>query len=160
MIIFLLIFVCFFFFFSGAVSRIIVSQRAYTGLDPGLRNNYFSIIFHCPEFTICWQHHWNDPSFLLSAAFFFFSFNSYFSFVSQNGGIWLIFEVDLNIFSFLHILEKELATHFSILAWETHWAKEPWQATVHGVTKSWAWLSDWNMSCNLKRHLFYFFKSY
>ena len=113
------------YFFPWAVSRIIVSQRAHTSLDPGLRNNYFSIIFHCPEFTICWQHHWNDPSYLLSAVLIFFKFSLLLSFVSQSGGIWLIFEVDLNIFSFLDILDKELATHFSILAWETHWAKKP-----------------------------------
>ena len=31
-------------------------------------------------------------------------------------------------------LEKEMATHFSILACEIPWTEEP---TVHGVTKSW-----------------------
>ena len=30
-------------------------------------------------------------------------------------------------------LEKEMATHSNILAWEIPWAEE--QATVHGVTK-------------------------
>ena len=34
-------------------------------------------------------------------------------------------------------LEKEMATHSSILAWRIPWTEEPaWQATVHGVTKS------------------------
>ena len=33
-------------------------------------------------------------------------------------------------------LEKEMATHSSILAWETPWTEEPWQATVHGVAKT------------------------
>ena len=33
------------------------------------------------------------------------------------------------------LLEKEIATHASILAWETPWTEEPGGATVHGVTK-------------------------
>ena len=33
-------------------------------------------------------------------------------------------------------LEKEMATHSSILAWEILWTREDWQATVHGITKS------------------------
>ena len=33
-------------------------------------------------------------------------------------------------------LEKETTTHFSILARRIPWTEEPWQATVHGVTKS------------------------
>ena len=33
-------------------------------------------------------------------------------------------------------LEKEMATHSSILAWEIPWAEEPSRATVHGVAKS------------------------
>ena len=32
-------------------------------------------------------------------------------------------------------LEKEMATHFSILAWEIQWTEGAWQATVHGVAK-------------------------
>ena len=39
-------------------------------------------------------------------------------------------------------LEKEMATHSSILAWRIAWTEEPWRATVHGVTKSQAGLSD------------------
>ena len=38
-------------------------------------------------------------------------------------------------------LEKEMATHSSILAWRIPWTEEPWQATVHGVAKSQTWLS-------------------
>ena len=37
-------------------------------------------------------------------------------------------------------LEKEIATHSSILAWEVSWTKEP--GMVHGVTKSQSRLSD------------------
>ena len=36
-------------------------------------------------------------------------------------------------------LEKGTATHSSILA-----RRIPWTATVHGVTKSWTWLSDFH----------------
>ena len=32
-------------------------------------------------------------------------------------------------------LEKETATHFSILAWEIPWTEEPGRSTVHGVAK-------------------------
>ena len=34
-------------------------------------------------------------------------------------------------------LEKEMATHSSILAWENPMDRGVWQATVHGVAKSW-----------------------
>jgi len=33
-------------------------------------------------------------------------------------------------------LEKEMATHSSILAWRIPWTEEPGRATVHGVAKS------------------------
>ena len=39
-------------------------------------------------------------------------------------------------------LEKETATHSSILAWEISWTQGAWQATVHGVAKSWTRLSN------------------
>ena len=32
-------------------------------------------------------------------------------------------------------LEKEMAAHFSILAWEIPWTEEPGQATDHGVSR-------------------------
>ena len=38
-------------------------------------------------------------------------------------------------------LKKEMATHSSILAWKIPWTEEPDWATVHGVAKSWTWLS-------------------
>ena len=38
-------------------------------------------------------------------------------------------------------LEKEMATHSSILAWEIPWT-EAWWATVHGVAESRTCLSD------------------
>ena len=39
-------------------------------------------------------------------------------------------------------LKKEMATHSSILAMENSKDREAWQATVHGVTKSWTGLND------------------
>ena len=38
-------------------------------------------------------------------------------------------------------LEKETATHSSIVAWDHPTDRRAWRATVHGVTKSWT-LSD------------------
>ena len=35
------------------------------------------------------------------------------------------------------LLEEEMATHSSILAWETPWTEDPGWLTVHGVAKSW-----------------------
>ena len=37
-------------------------------------------------------------------------------------------------------LEKEMAIHCSNLAWRIPWKEGAWQATVHGVTKSWTQL--------------------
>ena len=34
------------------------------------------------------------------------------------------------------LLEKEMATHSSILAWKIPWMEEPGRATVHRVTES------------------------
>ena len=39
-------------------------------------------------------------------------------------------------------LEKEIATHSSILAWRIPWTEEPDRATVHGVAKSWTQRSE------------------
>ena len=32
-------------------------------------------------------------------------------------------------------LEEEMATHFSVLAWEIPWTEDAWQATVHVIAK-------------------------
>ena len=40
-------------------------------------------------------------------------------------------------------LEKEMATHSSILTWEIPLDRGAWWATVCKVTKSWTWLSNW-----------------
>jgi len=39
-------------------------------------------------------------------------------------------------------LEKGMATHSSILAWRTPWARGAWPATAHRLAKSWTSLSD------------------
>ena len=43
-------------------------------------------------------------------------------------------------------LEKELATHSSILALENPMDVGAWWATVHGVAKSWTQLSDFTLT--------------
>ena len=39
-------------------------------------------------------------------------------------------------------LEKEMATHFSVLAWRIPWTVEPGGAAVHGVAKDQTRASD------------------
>ena len=39
-------------------------------------------------------------------------------------------------------LDEEMATNSSSLAWKTSMDRGAWQAKVHGVTKSYTWLSD------------------
>jgi len=39
-------------------------------------------------------------------------------------------------------LEEGMATHSSILAWRIPMDRGAWQATVHGVAKSWTQMSD------------------
>ena len=38
-------------------------------------------------------------------------------------------------------LEKEMATHSSILAWEVPWPEEPGGLQSSGITKSWTWMN-------------------
>ena len=40
------------------------------------------------------------------------------------------------------LLEKEMATHSSSLAWRIPMDRGAWQATIHGIAKSQTWLSD------------------
>ena len=47
-------------------------------------------------------------------------------------------------------LEKEMATHSSILAWKIPWTEEPGRLQSTGVTKSWTQLSDFTHSLNLE----------
>ena len=45
-------------------------------------------------------------------------------------------------------LEKKMATHSGILAWETPVDRGAWKATVHRVAKSWTRLSDFTCFLN------------
>ena len=47
-------------------------------------------------------------------------------------------------------LKEGMTTYSSILAWRIPMKRGAWRATVHGVTKSWTWLSDW--ACIHKRY--------
>ena len=40
-------------------------------------------------------------------------------------------------------MKEEMATHSCILAWEIPMDRGALRATVHGVAKSWTWLSTW-----------------
>ena len=44
--------------------------------------------------------------------------------------------------SWEHPLKEHVATHSSILVWKIPIDRAAWQATVHGVMKSWTQLSD------------------
>ena len=39
-------------------------------------------------------------------------------------------------------LEKEMATHSSILSWKIPTDRGVWWATIHGIAKSWTKLND------------------
>ena len=50
------------------------------------------------------------------------------------------------------LLEKEMVTYSSILAWKTPWTEEPGRLyTVHGVAKSQTRLSNFTHSCGFER---------
>ena len=40
------------------------------------------------------------------------------------------------------LLEEDMATHSSILAWRVPMDRGAWRATIHGITKSWTQLSN------------------
>ena len=46
----------------------------------------------------------------------------------------------------LHVLEKEMATHSSTLAWKIPWDRGAWWAAVHGVAKSRRQLSEFTFT--------------
>ena len=45
-------------------------------------------------------------------------------------------------------MEKEMATHSSVLAWKIPWTEEPGRLQSMGATKSLTWLSDWYSDLN------------
>ena len=46
-------------------------------------------------------------------------------------------------------LEKEMATHSSILMWRIPWTEEPGGLQFHGIVKSWTWLSNFHRTFKL-----------
>ena len=51
-------------------------------------------------------------------------------------------------------LEKEMATHSSILAWKVPWTEEPGRLQSNGVAKSRTWLSDFTFTFKLLKEQF------
>ena len=49
-------------------------------------------------------------------------------------------------------LEKEMATHSSILAWKSSWSQEPGRLQSMGVTKSQTQLSDFTSLVDILKH--------
>ena len=50
-------------------------------------------------------------------------------------------------------LEEAMATHSSILAWRISTDRGAWQATAHGVTKSWTQLKQLSRHAQICRDL-------
>ena len=51
------------------------------------------------------------------------------------------------------LLEESLTTHSNTLAWRIPMDRGAWQATVHGIAKSWTWQNNWAYSTAwIKRH--------
>ena len=51
-------------------------------------------------------------------------------------------------------LEKEMATHSSILDWETSWTEGAWRAIVHGVAKELDTTSQLNKNQLIRKTFF------
>ena len=51
-------------------------------------------------------------------------------------------------------LQKEMATHSSIVAWEIPWTEEPGELPVHGVEKRWTQLGDFHFTSPLPSEFF------
>ena len=63
-----------------------------------------------------------------------------------------MWEIKIWSLDWKHPLEKEMATHSSILAWKTSWTAEP---GVHGIAKSQTWLSDWGHTLLIYSYVYY-----
>ena len=57
-----------------------------------------------------------------------------------------MFKLPHNFTHLTRYLEKEMATHSSTLAWKIPLDGGAWQATVHGVAKSWTQLSNFTFT--------------
>ena len=51
-------------------------------------------------------------------------------------------------------LEKEMATHFNIPAWEIPWTEEPGGLQSMTQLSDWAWAQGWNQTWISKQNLF------
>ena len=49
-------------------------------------------------------------------------------------------------------LEEDMAIHSSMLAWRIPMDRGTWQAIVHGVAKSWTWLSNFHFHFAFSLH--------
>ena len=48
----------------------------------------------------------------------------------------IMWETQVQSLGWEALLEKEMVTHFSVLAWKIPWTEEPGRLIIHGVTKS------------------------
>ena len=96
--------------------------------------------------TVCWQENWNLFQFFFFFLHWGFQMVLYrISLLMQEDWVWSLGWEDY--------LEKEMATHSSILAWEIPWTKEP-DGLLSIALQSQAWLSDWAHTQNLHTHSF------
>ena len=58
----------------------------------------------------------------------------------------IVWETRVQSLGWEDLLEKEMATHSSILAWKNPMDEGAWWAAVHGVTKSQTRLSDFTFT--------------
>ena len=112
------------------------NSKSYSTFHKQLRmtikwNNYFNLLFFenlnryiCAKFKNPW----------LTNASHFDSFSFEFKF-----NLLAMQETQIRFLGQEDTLEKEMATHSSILAWEIPCTRGAWQATVHGVSNSWTW---------------------
>ena len=64
----------------------------------------------------------------------------------DRGAWWAAVRHDQSDLACMHALEKEMATHSSVLAWRIPGTGEPGWLQVHGVAKSWTRLSDFTFT--------------
>ena len=70
---------------------------------------------------------------------------------TQEKWVWSLGQEDL--------LEQEMATHSSILAWKILWMEEPGRLQFTGLQRVWTWLSDFTFFLSILRVLCHTFKN-
>ena len=79
--------------------------------------------------------------------FFYFLFQPWTSLVTQMvKHLPIVQETQVQSLGQEDLLEKEMATHSSILTWKIPWTEEPGRATVHVIAKSRTRLSDFTFT--------------